>query len=215
MLLAGRDCVPRRVSCARPAGIPACANAFLLTELARGEWAFNGTVVSDCDAVLNILDPHRYVDNATDMARVALAAGTDTDCGGALVAALPSALATGAVALADLQRAATHLFTTRFRLGEFDPSAGQPYRDINASAVCTNASKALALSAAQQGLVLLKNGGASGGAALPLSRAAVATLAVIGPNADRTDVMQVCDALCDGRVRPPRHVAVCVHERSA
>ena len=141
----------------------------------------------------NILDPHHYAANATDMARVALAGGTDIDCGGALTAALPDAISSGAVAPGDLAEPLTNLFSVRVRLGEFDPPELQPYRSIGADAVCTAASKALAFEAAAQGIVLLKNaGGGDLPHALPFDRTAVRTLALIGPNAgaDRASVMQ-------------------------
>ena len=157
-------------------------------------------IVSDCDAINNILTPHAYAANATDMARLALAAGTDLDCGGALTTALPDALSAGAVTLDQLRSHLTNLFTLRFSLGEYDADVDQTYRAIPESAVCTNASIALAISAAVQGIVLLKNSGAT----LPFSTSTTQTLAIIGPLAARSDVMQsnYKGIACPGTLQP-------------
>lgn len=98
--------------------------------------------------------------------------------------ALPAAVKSGAITEADLDRALTNLFRVRFRLGEFDPIAVQPYRNLSVSSINTPAHQQLAYEAAQQGIVLLKNDGT-----LPLSQS-VNTVAMIGPNANNTWVMQ-------------------------
>jgi hypothetical protein len=66
----------------------------------------------------------------------------------------------------------------QYRLGLFDAASAQPYLNVSASVVCNEAHTELALSAARQGIVLLKNNGS----VLPLSAATIKTLAVIGPN---------------------------------
>jgi beta-glucosidase-like glycosyl hydrolase len=174
-------------------GIPSCANDFLMTTIAREEWGFTGGyITSDCDAVDNILNNHHYVNNTNDLARVVLAAGMDIDCGGALTNALPGAIAAGTVTPDMYNRALYNLFTVRMRLGEFDPSATQPYRQITPDAVCTNFSKGVALDAAQQGITLVKNSpvGNTKTSGLPLSKTSINTIAVIGPNANNAGVMQ-------------------------
>ena len=65
-------------------GVPVSANAFLLTELLRQRWGFEGYVVSDCDAIHDIYGEkqHRYVKTAEEAAAVAVKAGTNLCCGG-------------------------------------------------------------------------------------------------------------------------------------
>jgi len=62
-------------------GVPSCASDFLLKEILRGEFGFDGYVVSDCDAIDCIQNDHHYTDNPGDTCRVAVRAGTDLDCG--------------------------------------------------------------------------------------------------------------------------------------
>ena len=90
------------------------------------------------------------------------------------------ALAHGAIAPSDLDAALTHQFRVRMRLGEFDPLTSQPYTAIPPSEACSQAHVDLARDAARQSIVLLSNPKG----ALPLSRAAVKSIAVIGPLAD-------------------------------
>ena len=84
----------------------------------------------------------------------------------------------GVVPQSALDSALTHLFSVQFRLGLFDDPAIVPYTNISVADVCSDAHQALALDAARQGIVLLKNINGT----LPLAPAAVKTLAVIGPN---------------------------------
>lgn len=133
----------------------------------------------------NILSPHGFTHNDSQTAQVALAAGTDIDCGGEMVKGLPAALAEGLVTDAMLDEHLYNLFMTQMRLGMFDPSESQPYRALGPESVCTAEAQALAIDGAQQGMTLLKNAGG----ALPLAKGKI--IAVIGPSANRTDVMQV------------------------
>lgn len=170
-------------------GIPSCANSFLLRDLAQKEWGFtNGYITSDCDAVGNVLNPHHYTVNDTQTAQAVLVAGTDIDCGGELTKGLPGAIAEGLVTEAMLDEHLYNLFATQMRLGLFDPTEDQPYKSLGPESVCTADSLALALDGAQQGLTLVKGG------ALPLSKTGIKTIAVIGPSANRTDVINVSGA---------------------
>ena len=72
--------------------VPACADADLLTGIARGDWKFDGYITSDCGAVKDIMSPHNYTSTPEDTCQVALRAGTDLDCSDFYKIHLPSAL---------------------------------------------------------------------------------------------------------------------------
>ncbi len=163
-------------------GAPACASQRLLGDVLRGEWGFRGYVVSDCDAVADIVSGHHAAATVPEADAMALRAGTDLDCGGSY-RRLDSAVARGLVPEADVDSAATRLFTARMRLGMFDPPSRVPYAQIPPDSNDTPGHAALALRAAEEAIVLLKNDGV-----LPLRRG-LGTIAVIGPNADDVDVL--------------------------
>jgi beta-glucosidase len=62
-------------------GIPSCANSWMLTDVLRGEWGFKGYVVSDCWAIQDIVDGHAYASSNVEASQMALAAGTNLECG--------------------------------------------------------------------------------------------------------------------------------------
>uniref|UniRef100_A0A0D9XRJ3 Fibronectin type III-like domain-containing protein n=1 Tax=Leersia perrieri TaxID=77586 RepID=A0A0D9XRJ3_9ORYZ len=161
-------------------GVPACASSDLLTRTFRGEWGLDGYVSSDCDAVALMRDAQRYAPTPEDTVAVAMKAGLDLNCGTYTQEHGMSALQQGKLSEKDVDRALTNLFAVRMRLGHFDgdPRSNAAYGHLGAADVCTQAHKNLALEAAQDGIVLLKNDAGI----LPLDRAAVASAAVIGPN---------------------------------
>jgi len=169
-------------------GVPMCANKPFLTDLARTAWGFAGYVTADCDAVQEIWAGHNYTRTLEEAIGDALDAGVDIGCGDAMAA--PNVVAArdaGHVTPPQIDAALGRLFTTQFRLGMFDPPAAQPLRALRPDAIATRAHAALALDAARQGLVLLKNDGA----ALPLrKRRAAPAVALIGPHANASDAMQ-------------------------
>lgn len=107
------------------------------------------------------------------------------DCGPFLAIHTDLAVRRGLLAEADVDLALANTITIQMRLGMFDgePSA-QPYGNLGPRDVCTPAHQQLALEAARQGIVLLKNSGS-----LPLSTARHRTVAVVGPNSDVTVTM--------------------------
>ncbi|HXS68508.1 MAG TPA: glycoside hydrolase family 3 C-terminal domain-containing protein [Candidatus Polarisedimenticolia bacterium] len=160
-------------------GVPACANSFLLTETLRKKWGFDGYIVSDCDAIHNIWNKsdHHYVDTPEEAAVVAVKAGCNLCCGrdyNALVRAVQKGLITEK----EIDGALTYVLWTRFRLGLFDPPEKCPYSKIGIDQNDTPAHEALALKVAEESVVLLKNDGL-----LPLNRARIKRIAVIGTNA--------------------------------
>ena len=159
-------------------GVSATASPLLLTELLRKQWGFQGHVVSDCDAVHDIWRTHKLAATPAEAAALAVKAGCDLNCGSQYYA-LTRALKEGRLTAQDIDLALHHILTARFRLGMFDPDGMVPYAGIPLSEVDSPAHAALALKAAEESIVLLKNTGV-----LPLDRARLKRLAVIGANAD-------------------------------
>ena len=170
-------------------GEPACASPTLLQKILRQEWGFGGPdemdayVVSDCWAIIDLYAHHQVVDTPEEAAALAVKNGCDLNCGSSYPA-LSGAVKQGLISEEDIDLAVTRLFTARFRLGMFDPPdqvsyAQTPYEIINAPQ-----HQALALRAARESMVLLKNEDGL----LPLPRE-LKSIAVVGPNADRRSVL--------------------------
>ncbi len=165
-------------------GVPDCANYFLLTDLLRKQWGFDGYVVSDCGAVGDISSSHHYAASTEIAAADAVKAGCNLTCGNeydSLVRAVQGNLLTEK----DIDQALTQTLWTRFRLGLFDPPEKCQYSKILINQNDTQESRSLALKISEQSLVLLKNSGI-----LPLDRTKIKNIAVIGPNADTVAVLQ-------------------------
>jgi len=161
-------------------GVPSAANRLLLHDLLRDTWGFKGYVVSDCDAVWDIANSHHWTSTTTEAAAKALQAGTDLNCGSTYPNELQAALDQGLVTEGDVDTALVRVLRARFLLGEFDSAADVPYRSIGADVIQSQANRSLALEAAREAIVLLKNEGGL----LPLDRATVHSIAVIGPHGD-------------------------------
>jgi len=166
----------------RTNGEPCCANQKLY-DILRKTWGFSGHVVSDCGAVDDIYRFHRVVKTVAEASAMSVKAGTDLSCGNeyrSLVQAVKNNLITEAEIDVSLKR----LMTARFRLGMFDPPEMVPYARIPISVVNAPAHRELALKAARESIVLLKNENNT----LPLKKD-LKTIAVIGPNADAPEVL--------------------------
>ncbi|KAK4428504.1 putative beta-D-xylosidase 7 [Sesamum alatum] len=162
-------------------GVPNCADYNLLTKTARGEWGFHGYITSDCDAVLTIHDDHKYAKLPEDAVADVLNAGMDVNCGNYLKNYTKSAIEQKKLSESQVDRALHNLFAVRMRLGLFNGNPkNQLFGNIGPDQVCTKEHQELALEAARNGIVLLKNSANL----LPLSKSHTSSLAVIGPNAD-------------------------------
>ncbi|MGD2218287.1 MAG: glycoside hydrolase family 3 C-terminal domain-containing protein, partial [Gemmatimonadales bacterium] len=164
-------------------GAPCCGSYELLQQTLRHHWGFDGYVVSDCWAIMDIYRTHRVVETAAEAAAMGVATGTDLNCGvtyDSLLVAAKRGLITEEQIDVSLER----LFRARFRLGMFDPPERVPYTSIPYSVNDSEAHAELALEATRKSIVLLKNQGGL----LPLSKE-LGTIAVIGPNADDVDVL--------------------------
>ncbi len=155
-----------------------CASHTLLEEILRGDWGFEGYVVSDCGAIRDIYKHHKLAESPEEATAMAVSAGCDLNCG-CTYEHLLAAVGHGLLNEADIDRSLVHLMSIRFRLGMFDPEDRVPFVGIPMEIVESPANQALALEVARQSLVLLKNDGHL----LPLSKD-LDTIAVIGPNAD-------------------------------
>lgn len=163
-------------------GVPACAQKDLLQK-AREEWGFRGYITSDCDAVATVYEYQSYAKTATNAVADVLQAGLDIDCGSFMLRNTQFAVDEGKVQEEQIDRALLNLFLVQLRLGLFDgdPRKGL-FGNLGPQDVCTAEHKMLALEAARQGTVLLKNDYKF----LPLNKNVVSSLAVIGPMANRT-----------------------------
>jgi beta-glucosidase len=164
-------------------GTPACANPLLLTSILRQQWGFDGYVVSDCGAIHDIFANHKFVSSPEAAAAAAVKAGCDICCGNDYNP-LVKAVQKGLISETEIDGAAAYALKTRFRLGLFDPPAQVPWSKIEIDQNDTPEHEALALKVAEESIVLLKNDGT-----LPLNRASIKRLAVIGENADSVPVL--------------------------
>ena len=183
-------------------GKPNAMNDWLLTGILRDEWGFDGYVTSDCAGVSCIYRnvKHCYYgpnDDGSELqddykARAtadAIKAGNDMNCEfknqtSIFQTALEAAIAKGYITEADLDKALIRVLETRFALGEFD--GANPWSSLGAETLESAANQTLALKAAQESIVLLKNEKADANDAAPLLPiSADKTVALIGPSANQ------------------------------
>ena len=172
-------------------GVPAPANKRLLTDILRTQWGFDGYVVSDVGGVADIYQQnrHAYVSTAAEASALAIKAGNELNSGtvyaggarGGGPSNLVQAIQKGLITEEEVDVALGRLMEARIRMGEFDPPGyeGNPYNKITPEMYNTEENHALALKAALETMVLLKNVNHM----LPL-KTDVGIVAVLGPNAD-------------------------------
>lgn len=161
-------------------GVPSHVNHWLLHDVLRGEWGFEGAVVSDYYAIEDLARLHHVAADIPDAARQALAAGVDADLpAGVAYSTLAASVRSGQVREADLDAAVALMLRMKFLAGLFE----QPYARMRDTAITNDADAvATARRTAERSLILLKNDGALP-LALPAAGGAKPTIAVIGPNA--------------------------------
>lgn len=183
-------------------GKPNAMNDWLLTGILRNQWGFDGYVTSDCAGVSCIYRnvKHGYYgpnDDGSELqndykARAtadAIKAGNDMNCEfknqtSVFQSALEAAIAKGYMTEADLDRALIRVLETRFALGEFD--SANPWGNLGAETLESAANQALALKAAQESIVLLKNEKADANDAAPLLPISTdKKVAIVGPYANQ------------------------------
>ena len=157
-------------------GMPSTANKWLFTEVLRNQWGFEGFVVSDYNAVGELIK-HRVGANRLEAGVAAINAGLDMDMVTASCLLLEEAVKDGRVSMETIDRACRNILEAKYKLGLFE----NPYKHLDkslAERIYTDESRAIARKIAAESFVLLKNDGT-----LPLKK--TATVALIGPLADQ------------------------------
>ncbi len=166
----------------RTLGEPCCGSRRLLVEILRGQWGFQGHVVSDCGAIDDFHQHHGGTRTAVESAALAVRMGCDLICG-CTYHDLVLALKEGLVTEAEIDTSLRRLLLTKFKLGLFDPPEQVPWSAIPPEVVDCARHRDLARRAAVESIVLLKNNGV-----LPLRRDPESLL-VTGPTAANVDVL--------------------------
>ena len=162
-------------------GVPCSANHWLLTDVLRGDWGFDGYVVSDCSALNYDYEHHHYVSSYEESARASIQAGLDLECGDYVYSTpLRNAYNAGSVTKAQIDSAVYRVMRMRLRLGLLDRNNASPYNNIQPSVVGCAEHQELAAEAARQSIVLMQNNGI-----LPLDINQINSIALVGPNASR------------------------------
>ena len=168
-------------------GQPACVNEFLLQDQLRNKWKFQGYVVSDCDAVVNIFRDHQFTKTQPEASALAIQRGMDNECIDFAKVKddhdyrpYYDAYKQGFLKESEIDTALIRLFTARMKLGMFDPPEMVPYTKIDEKELDSAEHRALARTIANESMVLLKNDGT-----LPLKQGKL-KIAVVGPLADQT-----------------------------
>jgi beta-D-xylosidase 4 len=156
---------------------PSCGNEWLLNEVARKDWGFDGYITSDCDADADAFRAHHYYPTPEATVAGVLKAGTDVDCTSFVGQHAQSALNQSLIDEALIDARLANLFKVRMRLGHFDPVG--PLQEFPLSDVCSDYATDLSANGPVQSSALIKNDGS----ALPLSKS-TKTVAIIGPNSN-------------------------------
>ena len=158
-------------------GVPCISNKKLLTDILRGEWGYEGNIVSDCNGIRDLFEGHKYVATVQEAIALAINAGMDIECGDCFRDHLTETVKMGLVSMAAIDTALTRILLPRFKLGLYDPADRVPYTKIPHSVLDSPEHRAVAREAAQKTIVLLKNENHL----LPLDLKQTKSIAVIGP----------------------------------
>ncbi len=170
-------------------GVPASCNEFMLTTLLREEWGFDGMVVSDAGAVGDVfMNPmfvsanntaHYYTKDMEEAVALCVKAGTDNTAGKEYRKYLRAAYERGLISEDEIDRAAVRTMLSRFKAGLLNETDRTPYFNIGMEHVCSKENTELAVEAANDSIVLLKNENSL----LPVDPWKVKRVLVVGPNA--------------------------------
>ncbi len=154
---------------------PCCGSYYLMRDVLRGQWGFEGYFASDCWALRDFHEHHMVTATPSESAALALHTGCDINCG-SMYLQLIKALEEGLVTEEEITTACERAFTTRYLLGCFEET---PWDHIPYTVIDCREHQILNEEAAKRSIVLLKNNGM-----LPLQKESLKTIGVIGPNAD-------------------------------
>ena len=178
----------REVMCAyqRLEDEPCCSNSRLLQRILRDEWGFKYLVTSDCDAIADFYNEHKFSSDATHAIAKSIPAGTDVECAWKdyNYKKLPEAISKGLITEEDINKSLSRVLIGRFDLGEMDDDAIVPWTKIPVSVINNEEHRKLALDMAHETMTLLQNKNNI----LPLKKSGK-KIAVIGPNADNARVL--------------------------
>ncbi|WPR71077.1 glycoside hydrolase family 3 C-terminal domain-containing protein [Flavobacterium sp. NG2] len=162
----------------------ACSGSpYLLQQILKKDWSFKGYIVSDCGAIQDFHQFHKITKTPEESAALALINGTNINCGN-VYKVLKSALNQGLITQELIDIRLKEGLATRFKLGMFDPIGTNPYDNIKATVVDSEAHRKLAREAAQKSIVLLKNSNH----VLPIKKD-TRTVYVVGPHAASEEVL--------------------------
>lgn len=164
-------------------GEPCATNDYLVNRILRDEWNFDGAVVTDAGAGAALYKEHKTVADYPEAVAKELASGIDVVLD--WEEGVDEAWERGLIDPADLDRAAYNQLLIKFRLGFFDDPADVPLADTALEVIECPEHLDTARQAARQSLVLMKNDDGL----LPLDKASLRNIAVIGPNADARDIL--------------------------
>ena len=158
-------------------GLPSHANSWMLNDVLRGEWNYQGAVVSDYYAVRELADRHAVAEDWKGAAVRAISSGVDIELPDReAFPSLVEAVRDGSLDESILNTAVGRILKQKFDLGLFE----NPYTDPTKVVLNTQADNDLVRRAGAESIIMLKNNGV-----LPLSKANIGRVAVVGPNADR------------------------------
>lgn len=164
--------------------VPCTLNSWLLQKVLRRDWGFQGYVVSDCGGPSLLVNAHKYVKTKEAAATLSIKAGLDLECGDDVYDEyLLNAYKQYMASEADIDSAAYHVLTARMKLGLFDGVERNPYAKISPSVIGSKEHQTVALNAARECIVLLKNQKNM----LPLNVKKLKSIAVVGINAGKCE----------------------------
>jgi beta-glucosidase len=160
-------------------GAPDAINKYLLTDILRGQWKFDGFVTDDLGGVNLLVAAHHITEDPVEATAEAIKAGCDSD-DAQYETNIPLAVKRGLLQTRDVDRALARVLRVGFRLGAFDPPELNPYSKISADVIRSPEHLRLSLQTALESMTLLSNKSNI----LPLKKENVKSIAVIGPAGD-------------------------------
>jgi beta-glucosidase len=160
-------------------GAPDAINKYLLTDILREQWKFDGFVTDDLGGVNLLVAAHHITEDPVVATAEAIKAGCDSD-DAQYETNIPLAVKRGLLEPADVDRALSRVLRVGFRLGAFDPSEMNPYSKIPADVIRSPEHLKLSLQTALESITLLSNRNNF----LPLKKENLKSVAIIGPAGD-------------------------------